>query len=65
MPPKVELPTFIAKGDSTIASLNDLFEVFHMLYQAEPVWSTLENVYKEAESVKSPHSPILHYTLSS
>ena len=27
------------KRRQTIASLNDLFEEFHVLYQAEPVWS--------------------------
>ena len=52
MPPKVELSTHIAKRDSTIASLNDLFEEFHVLYvyQVEPLLSTLKNVYKEVES---------------
>ena len=32
------------------ASLNDLLEEFHVLYQVGPVLSTLENVYKEVES---------------
>ena len=50
MPPKVELSTLIAKRDSTIVSLNELFEEFYMLYQVEPLLSTLENVYKEVES---------------
>ena len=50
MPPKVELSTLIAKRDTTIASLNELFEEFYVLYQVEPLLSTLENVYKEVES---------------
>ena len=44
MPPKIDFLTLIAKRDSTIASLNDLFE-FHVFYQVEPLLSgTLSKV---------------------
>ena len=49
MPPKIDFLTLIAKRDSTIASLNDLFE-FHVFYQVEPSLSSLENVYKQVKS---------------
>ena len=49
MPPKIYFLTLIAKRDSTIASLNDLFE-FHVFYQVEPSLSSLENVQKQVKS---------------
>ena len=49
MPPKIDFLTLIAKRDSTIASLNDLFE-FHVIYQVEPSLSSLENVQKQVKS---------------
>ena len=49
MPPKIDFLTLIAKRDSTIASLNDLFE-FHVFYQVEPSLSSLENVQKQVKS---------------
>ena len=50
MPPKIDFLTLIAKRDSTIASLNDLFE-FHVFYQVEPLLSgTLSNVQKQVKS---------------
>ena len=49
MPPKIDFLALIAKRDSTIASLNDLFE-FHVFYQVEPSLSSLENVYKQVKS---------------
>ena len=50
MPPKIYFLTLIAKRDSTIASLNDLFE-FHVFYQVEPLLSgTLSNVQKQVKS---------------
>ena len=48
MPPKVEnIATLIAKRDIAIASLDELYEEFNMLYQVEPELIALENVYKE------------------
>ena len=48
MPPKVEnIATLIAKRDIGIASLDELYEEFNMLYQVEPELIALENVYKE------------------
>ena len=49
MPPKIDFLTLITKRDSTIASLNDLFE-FHVFYQVEPSLSSLENVQKQVKS---------------
>ena len=49
MPPKIDFLTLIAKRDSTIASLKDLFE-FHVFYQVEPSLSSLENVQKQVKS---------------
>ncbi|RMX55541.1 hypothetical protein pdam_00024527 [Pocillopora damicornis] len=52
MPPKIDFLTLIAKRDSTIASLNDLFE-FHVFYQVEPSLSSLENrsVKKQQDTI--------------
>ena len=48
MPPKIEnIATLIAKRDIAIASLDELYEEFNMLYQVEPELIALENVYKE------------------
>ena len=48
MPPKVEnIVTLVAKRDIAIASLDELYEEFNMLYQVEPELIALENVYKE------------------
>ena len=48
MPSKVEnIATLIAKRDIAIASLDELYEEFNMLYQVEPELIALENVYKE------------------
>ena len=48
MPPKVEnIATLIAKREIAIASLDELYEEFNMLYQVEPELIALENVYKE------------------
>ena len=48
MPPKVEsIATLIAKRDITIASLDELFEEFEMLYQVESELIALDNTYKE------------------
>ena len=48
MPPKVEtIGTLIAKRDITIASLDELFQEFGVLYQAESDLITLENVRAE------------------
>ena len=43
MPPKVAVTTLIAKTDSTIGSLHDLFET-------QPVISILENINNEVET---------------
>ena len=50
MSPKVDVTTLIAKRDSTIGSLHDLFEEFNVLFEIQPVISILENVYNEVES---------------
>ena len=48
MPPKVEnIATLIAKREIAIASLDELYEEFNMLYQAEPELIGLENVHEE------------------
>ena len=48
MPPKVEsIATLIAKRDITIASLDELFEEFEMLFQVESELIALDNTYKE------------------
>ena len=48
MPPKVEnVATLIAKGDITIASLDELNEEFNILYQVDPELIALENLHKE------------------
>ena len=49
MPPKVDVSILIAKRDSTIVALYELLEEFQVLYNVQPVLSTLENVYKEME----------------
>ena len=48
MPPKVELLTLVAKRDSTIASLNDSFKEFYVLYQVEPLLSTPKTCIKKS-----------------
>ena len=63
MPPKVEnIATLIAKRDIAIASLDELYEEFNMLYQVEPELIALENVYKEIairfQSVKKQQTTI-------
>lgn len=50
MPPKVDVTTLIAKRDSTIGSLHDLFQEFNVLFEIQPVINILENVYNEVES---------------
>ena len=48
MPPKVEtIATLIAKRDITIASLDELFEEFDVLFQGESELIALENVRAE------------------
>ena len=48
MPPKVEtIAALIAKRDIAIASLDELFEEFDVLYQVEPELIALENVHAE------------------
>jgi len=48
MPPKVEnIATLIAKRDIAIASLDEHYEEFNILYQVEPELIALENVHKE------------------
>ena len=48
MPPKVEnVATLIAKRDISIASLDELYEEFNILYQVEPELIALENLHKE------------------
>ena len=48
MPPKVEtIATLIAKRDITIASLDELFEEFDVLFQGESELTALENVRAE------------------
>ena len=48
MPPKVEnIATLIAKRDIAIASLDELYEEFYMLFEVEPELIALENVHKE------------------
>ena len=48
MPPKVEnIASLIAKRDIAIASLDELYEEFNILYQVEPELFTLQNVHKE------------------
>ena len=45
MPPKVEtIATLIAKRDIAIASLDELFEEFDVLFQVESELIALENV---------------------
>ena len=45
MPPEVEnIATLIAKRDIAIASLDELFEEFSILYQVEPELIALETV---------------------
>ena len=48
MPPIVEtIAALIAKRDIAIASLDELFEEFDVLYQVEPELIALENVLAE------------------
>lgn len=48
MPPKVKnIASLIAKRDIAIASLDELYEEFNILYQVEPELIALENVHKE------------------
>ena len=48
MSPKVEtIAALIAKRDIAIASLDELFEEFDVLYQVEPELIALENVLAE------------------
>ena len=50
MPPKVEtIATLIATRDTTIASLDELFEEFDVLFQGESELIALENVRAEIE----------------
>ena len=63
MPPEVEnIATLIAKRDIAIASLDELFEEFSILYQVEPELIALETVYKQIaikyRSVKKQQSTI-------
>ena len=70
MPPKVEsIETLIAKRDITIASLDELYEEFNLLYQVEPELIALENVQKEIaikyRSVKKQQSTIAERLIES
>ena len=48
MPPKVEnVATLVAKRYIAIASLDELYEEFNILYQVEPEIIALENLHKE------------------
>ena len=63
MSPKVEnIASIIAKRDIAIASLDELYEEFNILYQVEPELIALEDVHKEIvtkyRSVKKQQSTI-------
>ena len=70
MPPKVEnIATVVAKRDIAMTSLDQLYEEFNLLYQAEPELITLENVFKEIaikyRSVKKQQSTIAEKIIES
>ena len=70
MPPKVEnIVSLIAKRDIAIASLDELYEEFNILYQVEPELIALENVHKEIaikyRSVKKQQSTIAERLIDS
>ena len=70
MPPKVEnIATLIAKRDIEIASLDELYEEFNILYQVEPELISLESVHKEIvikfRSVKKQQSTIAERLIES
>lgn len=70
MPPKVEnIATLIAKRDIAIASLDEHYEEFNILYQVEPELIALENVHKEIAikywSVKKEQSTIAERLIES
>ena len=70
MPPKVEnIATLIGKRDIAIASLDELYEEFNMLYEVEPELTALENVHKEIEikfrSVKKQQTTIAERLIES
>ena len=47
MPPKVEnIVTLITKRDIAIASLDELYKEFNLLYQVKPELIALENLHK-------------------
>ena len=52
MPPKVDVSILISKRDSTIVALYELSEEFQVLYKAQSLLSTLENVYKDMVSTE-------------
>ena len=70
MPPKVEnIASLVAKRDIVIASLDELYEEFNILYQVEPELIALENVHKEIatkyRSVKKQQSTIAERLIES
>ena len=70
MPPKVEnIATLIAKRDIAIASLDELYEEFYMLFEVEPELIALENVHKEIaikfRSVKKQQTTIAERLIES
>ena len=70
MPPKVEnIAILIAKRDIAIASLDELYGEFNMLYQVELELIALENVYKEIairfQSVKKQQTTIAERLIKS
>ena len=70
MPRKVEnIETLIAKRNIAIASLDELYEEFNLLYQVEPELIALENVHKEIaikyRSVKKQQSTIAERLIES
>ena len=70
MPPKVEnIVTLITKGDIAIASLDELYEEFNLLYQVEPELIALENLHKEIaikfQSVKKQQTTIAERLIES